>query len=195
MLVCIATSAYSQQESESFIRKGLLRADGAISPGFMPNGFSNVYLNGNLEGYLDKIVSVRGDVNFLVGSTPVKGSASMLDHNHSVLVGMAFHIPAKGHFDPYLILQPGIAYTASSYNRSFAEGSSEVIKYPGVVSALGTAGIGFNYYFQRFAHLFCEGRYFSGKHLSNAPEPFSLNEIRFTFGLGFNCFTMKKKPG
>jgi hypothetical protein len=65
--------------------------------------------------------------------------------------------------------------------------------YNGSISPLATAGLGFNYYFQRFAHLFLETRYVYGQHLSNAPSPISLQEVRITFGLGFNLFIIKEK--
>ncbi len=109
------------------------------------------------------------------------------------MLGAAFHIPTNSHFDPYVIVQPGIAYTSSYQNIRLNDEVPTKVSYRGVLTPLATAGIGVNYYFQRFAHLFVEGRYVYGKHLSTAPQPISLEEIRITFGLGFNLFIMKEK--
>lgn len=198
LLICLSTFLYAQQESQQFIKRYLVRADGSIEPGMMfKDGFSNVYINGNLEYYIDNIVSVRGDANYMMGSTGINSDSMGLKDNHSILIGTSFHFPTKGHFDPYLIVQPGIAYT-SSYRQYYDHGivddaHKEKDVYNGVVSPIGTVGLGFNYYFQRFAHLFLETRYVHGNHLSEAPSSISLDELRITFGLGFNVFILKEK--
>ena len=117
---------------------------------------------------------------------------------HSIYLGGAYHIPTKGHFDPYVIFQPGLAYTSSYeiHNWVPLQLQDERVShtyYPGVLTPLATAGVGFNYYFQRFAHLFLETRYVYARHLSQAPSPISLQELRVTFGLGFNLFIIKDK--
>jgi hypothetical protein len=61
------------------------------------------------------------------------------------------------------------------------------------VNPLISTAFGFNFYFQRWFHLFGEVRYISGKHLSDATTPLSLNELRFSFGLGWNINLIKKK--
>lgn len=194
--VCSCSLLSAQQESSQFIRKHLMRADGAIMPGFiLKDNLTNVYLTGNLEYYMDTKVSIRGDINYLVGSTGLSDDSIGLKDNHSVFFGPSFHFKTNGHFDPYFVLQPGIAYT-SSYKATFTESeakNTKVATYAGAVSPLGTAGFGFNYYFQRFAHLFFETRYVYGKHLSEASSPLSLQELRVTFGLGFNAFVIKEK--
>lgn len=197
-LVCFSLVCSAQQENGQFIHKHLVRADASIVPGYMINSFlSNVHLNGNIEYYMDNKVSIRGDANYMLGSSGLTDRSMGLKNNASVMLGAVFHFPTKNHFDPYAIIQPGFAYS-SSYKQlntataDFAPGEDRVY-YKGAISPLGSAGIGFNYYFQRFAHLFMETRYVHGQYLSDAPSPVSLNELRFTFGLGFNVFVVKEK--
>lgn len=189
---------YSQIESQQYIHKYLVRVDGSIVPGFMfKDNLSNVYLNGNGEYYLDNKVSMRGDINYMVGSTGLSNDSIGLKNNHSIMVGPVFHFHTNGHFDPYFIIQPGIAYTSSfrqTYMGNVINDANKITtSYKGVLSPLGSLGFGFNYYFQRFAHLFFETRYFYGNHLSDAPSTISLQELRVTFGLGFNLFVHKDK--
>jgi hypothetical protein len=183
----------AQQQNEQYIQKHLVRADASIVSGYMFNdNIKNVHLNGNLEYYLDNKVSIRGDANYMLGSSGISNDSIGLKDNVSVMLGAAFHIHTNGHFDPYFILQPGIAY-ASSYRQNYSGEFTGKNFYPGVMSPIGSAGLGFNYYFQRFAHFFMETRYMYGQHVSNAPSPLSLQELRITFGLGFNLFIIKEK--
>jgi hypothetical protein len=187
--MALLTSLFATgQSDERFVRKGLLRASGGIVSGNHFSGLSCVYLNGNAEYHPDASFSVRGDMNVLAGSRAA-GNGHSLEHNHSVLLGMVMHARTKNKLDPYLVLQPGMAITSVKF--SDEEGTSRTSALQ--VTPLATAGIGFNYYFPRFAHLFAEARYVYGNHLSDL-GPVSLEEMRFSFGLGFNVFTIKKRP-
>jgi hypothetical protein len=196
LLVLTSITLYAQQGETQFIRKHLLRADASIVAGVLfKDNINNVHVNGNLEYYLDTKISVRGDCNYMLGSSGFTADSMGLKDNHSVMLGAAYHFHTNTHFDPYIILQPGFAYT-SSYNARYSNGAqdnSKTVYYKPVISPLATAGLGFNYYFQRFAHLFLETRYVYGQHLSDAPKPISLQEFRITFGLGFNLFVIKEK--
>lgn len=187
ILVMLSTVGFAQQVSGQYIHQHLIRVDASIVAGHMlKENFNNVHVNGNLEYYLDNKVSIRGDVNFLLGSTGINNDSLGLKDNHSLMLGGAYHFQTKNHFDPYFIIQPGFAYTSSYKAPNPDSEQSKNIYYKGVISPLATAGLGFNFYFQRFAHFFMETRYVYGNHLSEAPHPLSLQEIRFTFGLGFN---------
>ena len=192
----ITLSSFAQEGDSQFIHKYLLRADASIVAGYMyKEGFNTVSVNGNLEYYIDSKVSIRGDCKYLLGCSGLTSDTLRLKDNHSILLGTVFHFKTTSHFDPYFILQPGFAYT-SSYKAAGTTGADQttiVTNYKPVISPLGTAGLGFNYYFPRFAHLFVETRYVFGNHLSEASKPLSLQELRITFGLGFNLFVMKEK--
>jgi hypothetical protein len=198
LFVCFSVCAIAQQERKQFIHKHLVRTDASIVAGYMfKDNLSNVYLNGNSEYYLDNTVSFRGDVNYMMGSTGLTADSMGLHDNVSMMIGPAFHFHTNGHFDPYLIIQPGLAYTSSfqEIKTTGIESGNQLVKtkYEGVLSPVTSVGLGFNYYFQHFAHLFMETRYVYGNHLSQAPSPISLQELRFTFGLGFDLFIMKEK--
>lgn len=196
--ICFSFEVKSQEISGQYIHKHLVRSTLAIVPGYMfKDNLSNVYINGNVEYYLDNVISFRGDGNYMMGSTGFSEDSIGLKNNHSLMLGPVFHFQTKGHFDPYVIAQPGLAYT-SSYRQTYVGGfidedSKIIVNYKERISPVGTVGLGFNYYFQRFAHLFAETRYVYGTHVSNAPSPISLQELRFTFGLGFNLFIIKEK--
>ena len=190
--VCI----FAQEESVQFIKKNLVRADASIMAGYMfKDNLNNVHLNGGVEYYLDNRISVRGSASYMIGSSGLSADSMGLKDLASIYVGPLFHFKTKGHFDPYFIFQPGISY-ASSFKATYTSSPKENTKtasYEGAMSPIVTAGFGFNYYFQRYAHLFMEIRYVYGNHLSAAPHPISLQELRFTFGLGFNLFVHKEK--
>lgn len=196
LFVCLASILVAQEESVQFIRKNLVRADASIMAGYMfKDNLNNVHLNGSIEYYLDNLISIRGSASYMMGSTGLTADSMGLKDFHSIYIGTAFHFHTKNHFDPYVIVQPGIAYT-SSFKATYTSSPKEYTKtatYAGVVSPLATVGFGFNYYFQRYAHLFMETRYVYGNHLSEAPHPISLQELRFTFGLGFNLSVHKEK--
>ncbi|MBL0328350.1 MAG: hypothetical protein IPP64_02770 [Bacteroidetes bacterium] len=190
---------FAQQDKIQYIHKHLVRADASIVGGYLFNeGLSNVHINGSAEYYMDNKISIRGSASYLLGSSGITNDSMGLKDFHSIYLGAAYHFTTNGHFDPYVIVQPGVAYTSSFqvHNWVPVQLQDEQIShtyYPGVVSPLATVGVGFNYYFQRFAHLFVETRYVYGRHLSQAPSPISLEELRITFGLGFNLFVVKEK--
>jgi hypothetical protein len=198
-LVCLSSVLSAQQEPEpqaQYIHKHLVRSDASIVAGYLlKEDLSNVHVDGSLEYYLDNQVSIRGSATYMLGSRGLTADSMGLKDFHSIMLGGAYHFHTNSHFDPYFILQPGIAYT-SSYKATYVhdpEQNTPLRQYSGVLSPLGTAGLGFNYYFQRFAHLFMETRYVYGRHLSDASSPISLQELRVTFGLGFNLFIIKDK--
>lgn len=201
LILCFSNVVFSQQENTQFIHKHLVRADASIVAGYLfKENMNNVHVNGSAEYYIDNKVSIRGSASYLLGSSGLTADSMGLKDFHSIYLGGVYHFTTKGHFDPYFILQPGIAYTSSFKEKidpATVNNENPTRKYyPGVLSPLATAGLGFNYYFQRFAHLFMETRYVYGRHLSEAPSPISLQELRVTFGLGFNLFIIreKKKP-
>jgi hypothetical protein len=202
-LLIFTTALSAQQVHSQYIHQHLVRADASIVRGYMfRSDLKNVHLNGNLEYYLDNKISVRGDANYMLGSIGNTEEFMFLKDDISVMLGCTYHFKTENHFDPYVIFQPGVAYTSSYIDLStsaFEQGISVdgVRRYNGSLSPLASVGVGANYYFQRFAHLFLETRYVHGQHLSEAPSPISLDELRITFGLGFNVFIIKerKRPG
>ncbi|MBA3971458.1 MAG: hypothetical protein H0X46_04830 [Bacteroidetes bacterium] len=192
LFCCFLSASYAQNDSAQFIRKGLVRADASIVGGYMfLDNISNVHINGSAEYYFDNLVSVRGSASTLLGSSGLTADSMGLKDFHSIYIGPVFHIQTKNHFDPYLVIQPGLSYTSSYQQIKQTVNGLNRVEYAAVVSPIASVGVGFNYYFQRYVHLFGETRYVYGRHLSEAPSPISLQELRITFGLGFNIFTQK----
>lgn len=198
IFVCSLSVVFAQQENTQYIHKHLMRADASVVGGYLfKENINNVHIDGSAEYYIDNKISIRGSASYLVGSSGLTKDSIGLKDFHSIYLGGAYHFPTKGHFDPYVIFQPGLSYTSSYKGTPASLTTSEEAPakkmYPGVLTPIATAGVGFNYYFQRFAHLFFETRYVYGQHLSPAPSPISLQELRVTFGLGFNLFIIKDK--
>lgn len=182
ILVSVCGNIFSQEENKQYIHKNLSRTTLTFSTGYFPkNKVSSVYLTGNVEYYTNNKISVRGDGYYFVNnlSESVLSSEYIPNQNHGLFFGALYHFKNNSHFDPYLGLQPGIAISQSKNNFQ----TSSVTANP-----LFSSVLGFNYYAKKYAHLFINARYVSGKHLSDARTPMSLNEIRFEFGLGFNLF-------
>ncbi len=190
VILILTFSFLSLNAQNQYIHKHLIRFDGSVVGAYMiKENFKNAYLSGNLEYYADPKVSIRGETYFLIGSNGITKDSLKLKDNHCINVGALFHFQTKNNFDPYFLFQPGIAFTSSYKQLS----NDQKQNYEGQLTPNIGAGLGFNYYFQRFAHLFIESKYVYAKHISNAPKQMNLSELRFTFGLGFNFSFIKGK--
>ena len=186
---------FGQENKTRFIHPGLLRAQATIAPGLLLQENANtIDLHGNLEYYIDKHISIRGDAFFLMHANFNSG-INPLHYNHAIFSGASYHFSTKNHFDPYLAFEPGISMTELILNPcpDGAECLVPPIYGNKAVNPMISSAAGFNYYFERWFHLFCEARYSYGKHLSGSSEPLSLSQLRFSFGLGFNLDFIKKK--
>lgn len=193
-----AIHVFSQEESKRFVRKGLIRDQGTISPGLLlQKEVSTISLYGTLEYYVADNVSVRGDGTYSMQidepnftKVPYADGFPFLSSNHQLYAGISYHFTTKGHLDPYFAIEPGVAFSQSVTGIDSTGGYlySNVSANP-----LFSPAVGFNFYFQRFFHLFAEAKYIQGNHLSNAATSLSLNELRFAFGLGLNLNLLKKK--
>ena len=185
----VVEGSFAQQDTGRYIRKGLIRSMGTISAGeLLKENASTISIHGCLEYYVADNVSLRGDSYYSLKSGP-------LEFNHSIFSGASYHFKTKNHFDSYFAFEPGIAISQEKDYSDHIFCDPGPCPYGGKTSAnpLMSYIIGFNFYFQKFFNLFGEARYISGKHLSDATTPLSLNELRFSFGLGFNINVLKKK--
>lgn len=176
-------------QKSRYISEGMLRAQATISMGFMSLDPGSIYLHGNLEYYIDNNISLRGDGYYSL-------SANVFEFNHSLLAGASYHIKTKTHFDPYIGFGPGVAINKGlDYSNTFCDPGPCPESGIRSVNPLISPILGFNYYFERLFHIFLETRYIHGKYLSGVTVPWSLSELRFSFGLGFNLDLLKKKKG
>lgn len=197
LLLCVcfcAVLAQSDNTRERFIHRGLFRAMGTLSSGVMfKENVTNIYLHGNIEYYVSDNVSLRGDGFWYVNSLE---DFPPFEYNHSVLSGASYHFRTKSHFDPYLGLAPGVSIAKRMLvsNNIFCD-PGPCPGYENIrqgIDPLISSTVGFNFYFQRWFHLFMEARYIYGRHLVDF-SPLSLSELRFSFGLGWNINFIKKK--
>ena len=189
-----ASIGFSQEEKKQFIHKGLLRAQATISPGILLKGSSTISIHGGLEYYVADNVSIRSDGYYFL-----KDDQNIFSLNQSIFSGASYHFKTKNHFDPYFSFAPGISITKRNSYSAFLE--CLVAPCPGqinfydntAINPLLSSVVGFNFYFERWFHLFGEARYITGKYISNTAPPLSLNELRFSFGLGWNLSILKQK--
>lgn len=163
-------------EETPYIHKGLFRTTLTFATGFMPKQkINNLYLTGNIEYYADSKISFRGDGMYFFNSM---NQDKTFKQNHSLYGGAAWHFPKK-EFDSFIGLQTGLAI--SQLGSLYQDSPKTELAYNPLVSPI----VGFNYYAQKWFHLFINARYTIGKHISSdALMP--LNELSFSFGLGFN---------
>ena len=169
--------ANARQDSSRYVHKGLLRAQVTISPGFMLNeGVTNIYIHGDLEYFVEDNISVRGDFYYYLNTI---GDKKPFIANNATFFGAVYHFPTASSLDPYIGIQPGVAYS---------QANTQLLIYDNKATAnpLISSVAGINYYASKIFHLFMSVRYVSGKHLSDAPSPLSLNEVKLSFGLGWN---------
>lgn len=178
---------FSQEES-IVVNKGLVRFQGTIGIGkLLSIDETNIFLTGNLEYYIQSNISGRGDVYYFL-----KNDENTLKQNHQLFAGASYHINTHSNFDPYIGFQPGMALTQSFNTPKKNTDSVNQLTSSTSFSPLMSGIVGFNYYASKWFHLFVDGRFVQGRHLSNF-KAVSLNEIRVSFGLGFNFNVLKKK--
>jgi hypothetical protein len=196
LLLLVATTAFAQRKprpeltGEDIIRKGLVRAQGTISPGWtIADGNTNLYLQGDLEYFLQDKVSLKGDISYFIGTVGTK----YLKHNHSLFFGAQYHFPYK-RFDPYIGLHPGASLVQA---RNPNQGTPEIdVLYAESnmkVSPAVSVSTGFNFYVWRYIHFMANLKYVHAKHPAEWGTNYALDEIRISFGLGWNVNLLKKK--
>ncbi|MBL4658126.1 MAG: hypothetical protein JKX73_09015 [Flavobacteriales bacterium] len=193
LLILIPNLSFSQNEKSQYIDKGLLRAQGNITMGTMLDyDVSNYYIAGDLEYYTSSLISIRGSWSHFLGG----GQWTNFDVNHSGVIGALLHFPTKGKFDPYFGVEPGFAISKYNGVTGFIDPSAGVThilttsSYPVTVNPLFTTALGFNFYGDRYFSIFANVRFVQGKHYSDIAAV-SLNEIKFSFGLGWHFWARK----
>jgi hypothetical protein len=181
LLVVLCPSLLAQQYNNQevrnpFERAKLFRTTLTFATGYMPkNQLNNLYLTGNIEYYTDNHISLRGDGMYFFNSMNQDKTLKM---NHSIFSGAAYHF-GEGTFDPFIGIQTGLAYTQCGIVQQDQPPRGKSF------SPLMSGIAGFNYYANKWFHLFINLRYSQGKLLSNEAI-IPLNEWNVSFGLGFN---------
>ncbi|MEW6468042.1 MAG: hypothetical protein AB1458_03915 [Bacteroidota bacterium] len=191
LLLALPLVSIAQDEKTPYIHKGLFRSVATLSAGRLLNEHtSTIFIQGNIEYYVADHVSIRGEGFYMIQSghqgAPV--FEPYVYSNHQVFSGANFHLRSKSHFDPYIGFEPGVAISKAVIDTVPAD---QLLLSKQTVNPAFSCMLGFNYYFEKLFHLFMEARYVHGRHLSNGAA-LSLNELRFSFGLGWNLSFNKK---
>ena len=180
--ILLFLSIYAQAQEDRLTKKdGLLRATGAIEPGYLfKQNLLTTYVSGLLEYQLQERVSVRGDFAVYIN---MQENAYLLD-NHGLYFGAAYHFTDKAIVDPYLGFQPGVQLTRVRYwNDTDLAFYQSKFKLVPVATLIG----GVNFYVSRFFNFYVATRGVFGEFSGGgAPASVPLCEWRITFGLGFN---------
>lgn len=190
LLMLVSSLAFGQKnwnrpepDGDDIIRKGLIKAQMTIAPGWtIGQKHTNIFLQGDLEYYITRKVSIKGDVHYFLAT---QNGSNML-HNHSLFFGANYHFPIK-RFDPYLGLHPGASViqirNPIEQDPEFELAYSEsTLKVAPAVSAVA----GFNYYVWKFLHFTGKVTYVHANHPTEWGTNYALNEFRLSFGLGWN---------
>jgi hypothetical protein len=189
LLLCLLVAGHVQAQQrtdrETISRKGLLRAQGTISPAVMlHSGALNIYLHGDAEYHLSDRISVKGDGYYFLGTQ----GEDLLQQHHGIFFGAQYHFPL-GNFVPFVGMQPGASYVETHETvQSFDEIEQSHGTSTGIVPLLSFT-TGFNWYVWRFIHFTGQVRYVHGKHAMTTGK-LPLDELRFAIGLGWNVNTI-----
>lgn len=184
--IVILVFLFSINMSWSQVEKGLLKATSTFSLGLQNENTQNYYLSGMISFQMDNRFSFRGDGFYFLGGS---GNRVRFDHNHQVFAGLVAHFNLTDQLYFYTGLQPGVAYTRGTEYPTLNEDGTLSSKFAWNPVMSGLAGV--TYYAPKWFHVFFETRYLTGKHQSDS-YVVHLDEIRFSFGLGFHLNTLSK---
>lgn len=195
VLLLVSSIAFGQKKNrpeltgEDIVRKGLLRAQITLSPGWtIADGNTNLYLQGDMEYFLQNRVSLKGDVSYFLDTQ----GAGYLKHNHSLFFGAQYHFPFK-RFDPYIGLHPGVSLIqAKSAALGTGENPADISVSILKVSPAVSVATGFNFYVWRHIHFMANVKYVHAKHTAEWRTNYALDEFRISFGLGWNVNMIKR---
>lgn len=168
---------FAQHDSIKGVHKGILSGTLTLPVGYLVSEkATTVYVAGNLEYYTDSKISVRGEATFYVEGA---GTAKFLKLNNSIGFGAFYHFQTHSNFDPLIGFQPELGLSQTTN-----EGD------PVTVNPLASVVTGFNFFAEKWFHILVNVRYTAGRHLDEQSLE-SLNELSFSFGLGFNLDVVK----
>jgi len=162
--------------SAPFVRKGLMSMSTGLTGGIMTfNQVQDIYFNASFAYCVEQQIGIRTDLCVFLPDYNFEGQ---LQKNSSILVGPEFHFPF-GRFDLSFLFEPGVAFP---YLKD-GVANQKVQAEPVYVLTLGAS-----YYILQNFHVFASAGYLHGNYFLENVDPFRLDEIRITAGLGINIF-------
>lgn len=174
--VCFCLSfVYGQKDT--YINPGLLNATVILSPSKMLNrGESNYYITGFLEGRVEKNISFRGEIHYMLANNNEK----FLRNNLRSFFGIQYGIPF-GNLELHTGFAPGFAIMKSN----LAPNNTEFVPS-------AQLNVGVRFYVWKYFHFFSNFSYIHSR-MNNLNRVSGLtDELMLTAGLGFNFQVLKK---
>lgn len=177
-----AEAALAQYGARPFVQKRLMNMSAGLTGGVMIfNPVQDVYFNGSFSYCIEQQIGIRTDLYVFIPDPSYKGQ---LDNNSSILIGPEFHFPA-GRFDMSLMFEPGISF-------SYLEGGAADKQTQ--AEPVFQFSMGFYYYILQNFHVLASVGYLHGNYFLENNDPFRLDELRVTAGLGVNIFVNHTAP-
>jgi hypothetical protein len=184
-------ASLSVSAQNEFSYNGKLRFSSSFSTGYMLKPKSSpIYLQGLLEYYFDNRISVRSDGYFFINET----SNETFITNHQLFSGFSYHFLPGKTIDLFSSFQIGAAFSkAINLNYEFQVLIPPQFRqeYTLTTNPVYAVGVGATFFAQKWFNAFTELKYIRGNYISEVPS-IRLDEIRFSFGLGFHLGLKKQ---
>lgn len=185
-LSLLVGSIFSQTTLDT--RKHLAGSTATIATGFQKNNPDmNIYVHGFVYFHPQPKVSLDGEGYWYLGA---QNQETLMAENSTLLFGPSFHFAKDGPVDPYVGIMSAVSLV-SAIDRT----SSQPVVGKYSVVPLIAFNVGFKYHFIKWFNIFANAKYMMGTLTENYPTALSLNEFRFSFGLGFNLFSANNHYG
>lgn len=169
--------------AQNGIHQGMIRVQGTFALGQdFEMEEQRYYIYGEAEYLPTRSIGVNGGIYGMVASNtrPDHPDFEQKDtYIHNMFFGPAFHFNPESRVDPYVMVQPGVAFVHGPvWNKEF-----DVVDRMGL-APVGSLTAGISYY-GSFFHLNAQIRALTGTYADQYFQ-FGLSELRASFGLGFN---------
>jgi hypothetical protein len=172
----VAASAAMAQDTAYYRGAGLLRASGAISPGFMLDApVTNIYVNGKLEYFLEDRISFRGEGFWYVDS---QQDPALMDQNSQITFGPFYH-HGQGRADLALGFEAGLSLAKPASLEGWPQ--ADPLR---VVPSIALCA-GFTYTIWDYFHFFVDARYVHARYTGSSAGTIPLDEVILSGGLGW----------
>ena len=162
-------------------REHLLSTTATISPGFQKNNSDiNIYLHGMVSFYPEPKVSIDGEAYWFLGG---QNQTTLMAENSSLVFGMNYHFAKDGNVDPFVGIMPGLSLVSTN---NYTIQQSFVTQYS--IVPIVTLNAGFKFHMAKWCNAFVNLRYIKGTLVEHHFEALPLDEVRISFGLGFNIY-------